>query len=147
MGWLADNKAHAKGLVLALVAGLPLAAVPSAAAADSCWDHNGSIMRMKAAGQERVFQYDRPRKVLSAAGVKPGTVLFEGRNTGDYFVGSARVFSKHCPGSPLVYAVEGPVKRDPLRVIMIGERQVFERCKATGRTTVDRLVFTYKGNC
>lgn len=134
------------------VCGLALAAsaiaLPSAAAsADSCWDHNGSTMRLKAAGQNRSFVYEKPRKVLAAAGVKRGTLLFDGRNTGDYYVGNARVYSKFCPGAPLIYTVEGPVKQGPLRIVMIGERQVFKRCKATGEMTVDRLVFTFKGDC
>ena len=119
---------------------LALLAVP--AAADSFWDHNGSLMRLKSNGQQRVFTYDEPRSVLRRAGVRGGTVLFDGRNVGDYYVGRARRFSKYCE-APLVYEVEGPVL-DGTRIVMRGTREVFASgCRGTGRYVQDELVFTY----
>ena len=50
--------------------------------ADSCWDHNGSIMRLKAQGNQRWFYYEKPRSVLYASGVRPGTLLFNGGKKG-----------------------------------------------------------------
>ena len=41
-------------------AGLSLGA-SSEAKADSCWWHNGSLMRLKARGNDRWFYYERPR--------------------------------------------------------------------------------------
>ncbi len=114
------------------------------ASADSYWDHNGSLMRLHADGMQRVFTYEEPRPLIRRAGVTRGTVLFDGRNIGDYYVGRARRFSKHCE-SPLVYEVEGPVTDNGMRIVMRGERQVYASgCQPTGRVVEDVLVFTYE---
>ncbi len=128
-------------VMLALAAAVMLTG-SGTALADSFWDHNGSLMRLQANGQQRVFTYEEPRSVLRRAGVRPGTVLFDGRNVGDYYVGRARRFSKHCE-APLVYEVEGPVVGGT-RIIMRGRREVFASgCRGTGRFVEDELVFTY----
>ena len=57
------------------------------AAADSCWNHNGSVMRLKASGNQRWFYYEKPRTVLRAAGVRRGTLLFSGRKNGNWYSG------------------------------------------------------------
>ena len=124
---------------------VPLSAVP--AAADSCWDHNGSLMRLVANGNERAFLYEEPRAALRAGGVAPGTLLFDGARTGDRYVGTAHVFSRFCPGEPLEYAVEGAVRSDDLQVVLRGTREVHDRCRPTGRTVTDTLVFTYVRAC
>lgn len=121
--------------------------VPNVAHADSCWNHNGSTMRLKATGNRRTFIYERPRSVLRAAGVRRGTVLFTGVKRGDWYSGTARRFSKFCPGSPLVYSVEGPVSSNQLRVRVSGSRPVHKRCQPTGRNAHDDLVFTYIRQC
>ena len=127
-------------LVLSLAAAGP-------ALADSCWNHNGSIMRLTATGQTRAFSYETPRQVLRDAGVRSGTLLFDGRNTGGYYTGTARVFSKFCPGSPLEYHVEGPVSNNQTKVTVRGTREVFRGCQPTGTYTTDTLVFTYSHDC
>ncbi len=134
------------GLPLGLLFTASLAAVP-AARADSCWTHNGSLMRLQASGPWRWFSYEVPRPVLRQAGVTAGTLLFEGRKTGNWYEGTARVFSRHCPGTPLVYAVEGPVRADQLHVTLRGSRQVYEGCRPTGRWVSDVLVFEYSHRC
>ena len=40
-------------------------AVGSPALADSCWDHNGSLMRLKAKGNQRWFFYEQPKATLA----------------------------------------------------------------------------------
>lgn len=138
--------------VAALVAGtlgmgLGLGAV-SSAQADSCWDHNGSVMRLTDSGQNRSLYYETtPHSWQAAAGVYPGTLLFNGRNTGDYYTGTARVFSRYCAGDPLQYGVEGPVTRNPLRITMSGTRDSNDQCMNTGQRVRDTLVFTYLRNC
>lgn len=117
------------------------------AVADSCWDHNGSMMRLQANGAQRWLTYDRPRQALWDAGVQTGTLLFNGSNSGDWYSGTARVFSRHCPGAPQEYFVEGPVLQNPLRILMRGTREVHKRCSPTGRWTEDTLVFTYRFAC
>ncbi len=138
------NFALAGAVLLALGA---LSAMSAPAAADSCWDHNGSLMRLKASGNQRWFYFERPRGVLRRAGVVRGTLLFNGVKDGNWYSGTARVFSKYCPGSPLEYFVEGPVRADQLRVTVSGSREVHERCAPTGKWTTDTLVFTYSHRC
>ncbi len=130
----------------ALAMGL-LVLSPASAFADSCWDHNGSLMRLKAAGNERAFYYERPKQGMRDAGVTRGTLLFNGANVDGYYSGTARVFSKYCPRTPLEYYVEGPVDRNQTRVTLRGTREVMERCQPTGRSTTDTLVFTYSHQC
>lgn len=119
----------------------------TSANADSCWNHNGSLMRLKASGNQRWMYYENPRQVLRNAGVKRGTLLFNGRKSGDWYSGTARRFSKHCPGNPLEYFVEGPVRSDQLQVTVRGTREVYKQCQPTGNIASDVLVFTYVRNC
>ena len=136
-----------KSLSMALIgafAGLSFTSLVTPAAADSCWWHNGSLMRLKARGNDRWFYYEQPRAGLA---VRRGTLLFNGRKQGNWYVGTARVFSKYCPGSPQPYHVEGPVAANQLRVTVQGDREVHNRCRPTGRWTSDTLVFTYAYRC
>lgn len=120
----------------------------SQATADSCWNHNGSAMRLTASGNDRWFFYETtPHKWQNPAGVYPGTLLFNGRKSGEWYSGTARVFSKDCPGNPAEYFVEGPVLQNPLRVQLSGHRQVYQNCQPTGQWRTDTLVFTYMYNC
>lgn len=136
-------------LVAAIIMGLASFGITSLAGvavanADSCWWHNGSLMRLKARGNERWFYYERPRQGLS---VGPGTLLFNGRKQGNWYVGTARVFSKFCPSTPLAYHVEGPVAKSQTKVTVYGTREVHRRCQPTGRYKEDQLVFTYSHRC
>lgn len=120
----------------------------SQAVADSCWDHNGSVMRLTDQGNNRWFWYETtPHSWQWQAGVQPGTLLFNGVKSGEWYSGTARVFSSACPGNPLEYHVEGPVLQNPLRVQVSGRREVYQNCRPTGRWTNDTLVFTYMYNC
>lgn len=135
-----------KALTLAVLASVGIS-IAGPALADSCWNHNGSLMRLQAQGNQRWLSYERPRGVLANAGVRRGTLLFNGVKNGDWYSGTARVFSKYCPGSPLEYFVEGPVRGDQLQVTVTGTREVYQRCRPTGRYTTDTLVFTYSHQC
>ena len=122
--------------------------IASQAVADSCWDHNGSIMRLSAQGSSRWLNYETtPHNWQWPAGVRPGTLLFNGVKNGEWYSGTARRFSKHCPGSPLEYHVEGPVLQNPLRVQVSGSYPVQNACRPTGEWRTDTLVFTYMYNC
>ena len=131
----------------AALASVMIVCAPATAFADSCWNHNGSLMRLKAAGNERAFYYERPKQGLRDAGVARGTLLFNGTNNNGYYSGTTRVFSKYCPRTPLEYYVEGPVDLNQTRVTLRGTREVMERCQPTGRSTTDTLVFTYSHQC
>ena len=133
---------------LIILAGAGLTVFSAATAmADSCWNHNGSTMRLKASGNSRAFYYEDPKPSLFGAGVRRGTLLFNGTKNGNHYSGTARVFSRHCPGTPLEYYVEGPVRSDQLQVTVSGQREVYRNCQPTGRFKTDRLVFTHIGNC
>ncbi|MEO9525769.1 hypothetical protein [Roseibium sp.] len=138
------TRAGLVGVVLATGFGGVLA---DEAAADSCWNHNGSLMRLQAQGNQRWLSYERPRDVLRGSGVQRGTLLFNGVKSGNWYSGTARVFSKYCPGSPLEYFVEGPVRGDQLQVTVTGTREVHNRCRPSGKFTTDTLVFTYSHQC
>ncbi|WP_305968846.1 MULTISPECIES: hypothetical protein [unclassified Mameliella] len=122
--------------------------VASPAVADSCWDHNGSIMRLTDQGNNRWFWYETtPHSWQYPAGVTPGTLLFNGWKNGEWYSGTARRFSKYCPSTPLEYHVEGPVLQNPLRVQVTGQYQVQRNCQPTGEWRTDTLVFTYRYQC
>lgn len=124
-----------------------LAAGAAPAAADSCWTHNGSLMRLGANGEKRAFAYEIPRKALAGIGVKPGDTLFWGTTDGKSYRGEARVFSIECPGEKTIYAVSGPITQGGTRVTLTGQRRVYRACAPTGEFVTDRLVFQYARQC
>lgn len=132
---------------IALIAVSAIVLMPQRAAADSCWDHNGSLMRLEASGNQRWFYYEIPREALRSAGVTEGTLLFNGRKDGNWYSGTARRFSRYCPTTPLEYFVEGPVREDQLQVTVRGTREVHRQCQPTGKLADDTLIFTYIRNC
>ena len=134
-------KTKLKAGILALIG---LFGTASVSLADSLWDHNGSLMRLEANGEERAFYYFQPRSVLQAAGVGSGTLLFDGYRDGRDYYGRSRVFSKHCRGTPHAYQVTGSVVTET-KVVLTGRRQIFNKCRPTGSYTTDELVFTYVG--
>jgi hypothetical protein len=136
-----------KGRIKVASALVALGAMSSSAQADSCWNHNGSLMRLVADGDQRWFYYEDPKAGLSKLGIEPGTLLFDGRKSGSRYRGTARVFSASCPDDPLPYPVSGPVSSNQRKVTLRGEREVYEDCEATGRFTTDTLVFTYVSDC
>ncbi len=133
-----------KAAFLLLALGTVIAST-QVAFADSCWDHNGSLMRLVANGNQRTFYYEEPRSSLAGVGIAPGTLLFDGTKQGSIYRGTARVFSAGC--APTTYRVEGPVSRDQLTVTLRGHRVVFSQCMSTGEIRNDRLVFTYQSDC
>jgi hypothetical protein len=103
------------------------------AAPASLWDHNGSAMRLEEEGQKRRFVYDQPRNSLSPAGVKNGTVLFDGEEKKDgRLEGYAKLFRKGC--DPIDYFVEGAYDKIKGEVLLQGQAPIYsgEGCKITG---------------
>ncbi|WP_224813791.1 hypothetical protein [Hasllibacter sp. MH4015] len=134
-----------KILIAALAALSTLA--PTLAAADSCWWHNGSLMRLSANGEYRYFHYEQPRAGLEQLGIYRGQLLFSGTNRGGYYRGSANAFNGGCFNQPLSYAVEGPVGAGQTSITLYGTRQVRQGCNFTGQVTQDVLTFTYAYQC
>jgi hypothetical protein len=117
-------------------------ATGDSAFADSLWDHNGSVMRLVADGDQRQLLYERPRQILRGAGVQQGTVLFDGYRVGNKYKGTAKRFSKNC-SAPLPYEVSGTVVTET-KVVLKGRREVYDdNCRPTGRFKTDTLVFKY----
>lgn len=129
----------------ALIAAAVLLATPGFA--DSCWDHNGSLMRLSASGNQRVFTYENPREGMRRAGVTKGMVLFVGETNGSWYKGRSRVFDNRCDPMAIDYEVDGPVLQDPLRIVVMGMYDEYKNCRATGKMVFDRLQFTYVGQC
>lgn len=118
----------------------------TSAQAASCWNHNGSVMRITATGGGgREIRYLEPRSVLRNAGVRRGTLLFNGQYDGRSYFGTARRFSRFCVGSPQLYGVSGPANNS--RIVLRGSRDNNRRCQPTGRRVSDRLVFTFLYAC
>ncbi len=129
------------------LATLVLVISAAAAMADSCWWHNGSLMRLQANGNERNMYYETPRQGLRNAGVRRGTLLFNGTKNGNWYSGLARVFSSTCVGNPLEYWVEGPVAGNQARITVRGTREKSRNCVSTGVVVSDTLVFNFAHFC
>ena len=118
-----------------LLATAALLAMISTASADSCWNHNGSLMRLSAAGYDRTFTYEYPSPRMWGAGVEPGTELFSGESDGRTYWGTAKVFTTRGERN---YQVSGPISNGQMRVTLYGD---------TGLSSLDTLVFTYVRQC
>lgn len=104
------------------------------------WDHNGSQMAWESKGAQRWIWYFKPRAALLAAGIAPGTLLFDGEMSGGVLSGTARRFSQNC--GTLEYAVSD--RPEGTRVVLEGAyQQRDENCQPTGQRQ-DKLVFDYK---
>lgn len=138
--------------VSAAVAALSLVLGSTAANAGSCWDHNGSLMRMVTIKQGRdatvLLNYERPRSNIRAQGVRRGWTLFTGVKRGGYLTGTARAFSRQCPQDPKNFDVRGPDTRDSDELILEGYRPVREMdCTPTERARRTVLRFTNPRPC
>lgn len=122
-----------------------LLSITSIASADSFWDHNGSLMRLVANGNERAFIYEVPSQRMLNTGVRRGMVLFDGYMSGNKYFGTSRVFSKNCDYN-LAYKVNGNVYSGP-KVVLTGSHSEYKtnnnKCEPTGRLITDKLVFKY----
>jgi len=128
------------------VAAIGTAMTTPEASAASCWNHNGSEMRITATGGGgRSIRYLRPKSSLRSTGVRRGTLLFNGHYDGHSYTGTARRFSRFCVGSPQTYQVGGPANAQ--RIVLSGNRDKNRRCQHTGRNVWDTLVFTFIRAC
>ena len=114
----------------------------SAAAGDSLWLHNGSVMYYHAQGASRTFTYYKPRRGLERL---RGKVLFSGQKHGWRMAGTAYTFRRGCAPAP--YSVGGDAAT-PGRIVLDGAAPVRARggCAVTGYSRNNgnaRLVFTY----
>lgn len=108
------------------------------AGATSLWNHNGSVVELRASGNAREFYYAEPRKSLPVA---PGTLLFTGKREGNIYTGQAYVFSSRC--GPRSFAVMGPVSDDERTVTLYGRApRRNANCEIVGSRD-EVLIFSY----
>ena len=107
----------------------------------SYWNHNGSGMAWESDGDRRWVWYYAPREGLRGVGVRPGTLLFEGRRAGRRMVGTAYTFSGPC--GPAGFRVEGPIgARDESVQVSGAAPRRDEACNVVDRRT-ERLGFEF----
>jgi hypothetical protein len=128
---------NAARTTLTLSAMLAALSFPAAAARAEIglWDHNGSLIRLDEQDKKRRLIYEHPRNELTLAGVKPGTVLFDGEIKSDgRMSGYAKLFRKGC--APVDYYVEGPFDKTKGEIVLQGQAPVYsgQGCKITGYT-------------
>ncbi len=118
-------------LTLAVLMGLGM---PAHAAGGSIWDHNGSKMTLEENGDKRKLVYSELREGLDKAGVKVGTVLFNGERKADgRLAGFARIFKGTC--NPVDYFVEGTLNESKGEIVLQGQAPVYASgtsCEVTG---------------
>jgi hypothetical protein len=130
-----------------LLATAAILATIGAASADSCWTHNGSLMRLRAYADSRSIVYEVPRHGLSAIGIRRGTELFNGTSDGESYSGTAVVFTPFKTSSGFLandavrYNVSGPIHEAWGRG---GRQQIVLYDKETGQPD---LVFNYSSQC
>jgi hypothetical protein len=134
-----------KTLLLTSISALTLASA-STAQAQSFWDHNGSLMSLAANGSHRQFYYDKPRPGVVQAGVRPGTLYFDGVTDGHQYSGTAYVFSTKCGATG--FAAAGPVSPDGRQVVLYGTSPIINalNCQIMGyHDYTDTLAFNLVG--
>ncbi|MBN9471073.1 MAG: hypothetical protein J0J10_20090 [Bosea sp.] len=84
---------------------LCLCAFSSSAGELHVFEHNRSVMNLYMVSDKVRITYETPRPGLGEAGIRSGTVLFEGSYDGERFEGTAYAFKAGCRPAP--YAVLG----------------------------------------
>lgn len=103
------------------------------------WEYNGSTFRLQSTGSNRTFRYETPRQGLPVA---PGTVLFNGYKQGNFYSGTAYVFSAKC--GAIGYPVNGPISPDQRSVTLEGNAPVRdENCRIV-RREANALTFNFR---
>jgi len=129
---------------LSVLMGISASAMGAGAArAYDLYDHNGSLMRLDERGGRVTISYEEPKRSLYKHGVRPGTVLFEGRFQGRGLAGVAYVFRQGC--QPAAYNVAGPAAGGGV-IYLSGAAPIRAKgsCRVTGyseRSGNARLVF------
>ena len=104
------------------------------------WNHNGFSVSLVSQGAKQKLFYESPRVGLLDAGVKPGTLLFEGQRNGQNFDGTAYQFYRTCKAHG--YAVTGSASDDRKTITLKGKAPLLDmNCNVTGSRD-DILVFT-----
>ena len=104
------------------------------------WNHNGSVVSLVSAGGKQKFVYDTPRVGLLDAGVKQGTLLFEGQRNGQNITGTAFQFYRTCKAH--TFEVSGSASEDRKTITLKGKAPLLDmNCNVMG-SREDVLIFT-----
>ena len=128
-------------LSLLLIASAPVAS------ADSCWNHQGSVVKLKIDRQQTVLSYDQPRAELARFGISKGSSLFKGTTSGSQMFGDAFQYSTACPGQPHRYQVSGGIEANGKHFRLQGSRIRLEDCKPSGQLDQVELRFDFIREC
>jgi hypothetical protein len=135
---------------LTILAAAIMIAIPAPALAWSgdCfttyYNHNGSEMRLERCDEVVRILYEDPRPAVREAGVRRGTVLFEGRlrriDRGEFIEGDAKTFRTGCGAAP--FYVRGGIsrrgQRDPVPFTLRGAAPVRDaQCRKTGSVNIE----------
>ena len=104
------------------------------------WNHNGSVVNWVSTGAKQKIVYESPRAGLLDAGVKQGTLLFEGQRNGQSISGTAYQFYRTCKAHG--FEVSGTASEDRKTITLKGKAPLLDmNCNVTG-TRDDILIFT-----
>jgi hypothetical protein len=121
-------------LSLVILSALGALTTPALAAGGSIWDHNGSKMTLEENGEHRKLVYKELREGLDKAGIRAGTVLFNGeRKPNGRLAGFAKIFKGTC--NPVDYFVEGTLNEAKGEIVLQGQAPVYASgtsCEVTG---------------
>jgi hypothetical protein len=121
-------------ITLAALSALTSLATPVQAASESIWDHNGSKMTLEANADKRKLVYTEPREGLDKAGIRKGTVLFNGSTKPNgRLAGFAKIFKASC--NPIDYFVEGTFNEARGEIVLQGQAPTYASgtsCEVTG---------------
>lgn len=110
-----------------------MSAFVAGSAAASTWMYNGSKVSLEGDGAKRRIVFTEPKLGLDKAGIKRGTVLFEGETKKNgRLSGYAKLFKAGC--DPLDYFVEGSADSSKGEIVLQGQAPVFSNdgCKIKG---------------
>ena len=85
----------------------------------STWSHNNSLMSATITAGRVSIYYQQPRQGMIDEGVRPGTLLFDGRRTGNRVSGTSYVFDRRCGKIP--YPDDGEIS-GPNQIALNGRR-------------------------
>lgn len=114
-----------RGLIIVVsLSALGAALVPAHAAGGGIWDHNGSKMELEEKGDKRKIVYKELREGLDKAGIRVGTVLFNGeKKPNGRLAGFAKIFKGTC--NAIDYFVEGTLDEGKGEIILQGQAPVY----------------------
>jgi len=103
------------------------------------WMHNGSEVKFVISGNSWRIEYQKPRTGLEKVGVRLGTVLFQGVQSGQNITGKAFIFFQSCGRIP--YDVTGTINNN--RHLKL-EGNAPTSCTGNTSPKVDKLEFVFQ---